>query len=336
LGFHPAAVVWHHRRNSIRAYWKQQVGYGKAEALLERKWPEKYNRLGHATWAGRLYNGGLMRTFSWGRGRIYYGFWGSAPFQSLYQPAPSVWSSLFLMPEWYLVILALALLGAFGILSKPLVLPALAVAVFGPVVQAGLTTAQARLASAPRSGFGRWKLQAITVFLHLLQPLARLCGRLRQDLAAPGCWDLSYLVLPRAQRFAAWTETGQQPACRLRALEVSLRSGGFPVRRGGEYDRWDLEVRGGRLGAARLLVATEDCPGGRLVRVHSWPRPVGLVLALLFAVLSVVAALGDAWDVAALIGGAALALAAGTLWACGAAMASILRAAEGEGIAKGA
>ena len=46
LGFSPAAVVWHHRRNSMRAYWKQQRGYGKAEAMLERKWPEKYNAAG--------------------------------------------------------------------------------------------------------------------------------------------------------------------------------------------------------------------------------------------------------------------------------------------------
>src|SRR5205814_5918377 len=30
LGFSPGAVVWHHRRNSIRAYWRQQSGYGKA------------------------------------------------------------------------------------------------------------------------------------------------------------------------------------------------------------------------------------------------------------------------------------------------------------------
>src|SRR6185503_10024926 len=43
IGFNPAAMVWHHRRNSLRAYWKQQKGYGKAEALLEAKWPEKYN-----------------------------------------------------------------------------------------------------------------------------------------------------------------------------------------------------------------------------------------------------------------------------------------------------
>ena len=53
----PAALVWHHRRNSLRAYWKQQLGYGKAEALLERKWPGKYNSAGHLQWAGRLYGG---------------------------------------------------------------------------------------------------------------------------------------------------------------------------------------------------------------------------------------------------------------------------------------
>ena len=29
-------------------FWRQQRGYGRAEALLERKWPEKYNRRGHA------------------------------------------------------------------------------------------------------------------------------------------------------------------------------------------------------------------------------------------------------------------------------------------------
>src|SRR5438094_4557610 len=52
LGYHPAAMVWHHCRNSVRAYWRQQVGYGRAEALLERKWPEKYHRKGHVTRAG--------------------------------------------------------------------------------------------------------------------------------------------------------------------------------------------------------------------------------------------------------------------------------------------
>src|SRR5207302_1420366 len=52
IGYAPGAVVWHHRRPSIRRFWKQQVGYGKAEALLERKWPARYNASGQLSWVG--------------------------------------------------------------------------------------------------------------------------------------------------------------------------------------------------------------------------------------------------------------------------------------------
>src|SRR6516165_3211357 len=55
IGFCPTAVVWHHRRNSIRAFWKQQYGYGKAEAQLEDKWPQRCSALGDIRWAGRIY-----------------------------------------------------------------------------------------------------------------------------------------------------------------------------------------------------------------------------------------------------------------------------------------
>src|SRR6266702_3776135 len=79
FGFHAAAVVSHHRRNSIRAYLKQQWGYGKAEALLEQKWPEKYNVPGNLIWAGRIYSPAMYaaRRFR----RIFHGVWGSALFQ---------------------------------------------------------------------------------------------------------------------------------------------------------------------------------------------------------------------------------------------------------------
>ncbi|PYO89494.1 MAG: glycosyl transferase, partial [Gemmatimonadetes bacterium] len=86
LGFQPAALVWHHRRNSARTYWSQQIGYGRAEAMLERKWPEKYNGPGHVRWAGRIYGAGITRLLGWRRPRVYHGVWGGAPFQSLYEP----------------------------------------------------------------------------------------------------------------------------------------------------------------------------------------------------------------------------------------------------------
>jgi glycosyltransferase involved in cell wall biosynthesis len=62
LGFSPSAQVWHHRRNSVRAYLRQQKGYGEAEALLEKKWPQKYNSAGHLSWLGRVYGLGPTRT----------------------------------------------------------------------------------------------------------------------------------------------------------------------------------------------------------------------------------------------------------------------------------
>src|SRR5947208_3887327 len=58
LGFSAAAMVWHKRRDSVRGYLRQQRGYGKAEALLEAKWPDRYNGAGHVTWLGRVYGNG--------------------------------------------------------------------------------------------------------------------------------------------------------------------------------------------------------------------------------------------------------------------------------------
>jgi hypothetical protein len=73
LGFNPAAVVWHHRRDSVRAYLKQQLNYGKAEAMLEGKWPEKYNSVGHVRWKGSLYGQGKTVPLFTRRSRIYHG-----------------------------------------------------------------------------------------------------------------------------------------------------------------------------------------------------------------------------------------------------------------------
>ena len=332
LGFSPAAMVWHHRRNSLRAYWKQQTGYGKAEALLEGKWPEKYNAGGHSTWAGRVYGKGLLHRV--GRvGRIYQGIWGSALFQSVYQPAPGTLLTLTSMPEWYLLIMALIVLSLLGILWIPLLLALLllALAVGAPLVQAAQSAARASFTSAPRSRVARLKLRGLTVLLHLLQPLARLYGRLRYGLT-PWRWrGASDLALPRARASTLWSEGWRAPAERLQSIEAALRAAGTCVRRGGDYDRWDLGVRGGILGAVRMCMATEEHGAGKqLVRFRSWPRcsAKGLVLTLLFAVLATGAALDHAWAVSAMLGVVAMLLALRTLQECATAMAAVLRVLE--------
>src|SRR5207244_11101919 len=176
LGFSPAAMVWHHRRNSVRAYWKQQVGYGRAEAMLERKWPEKYNGSGHIRWAGRIYGNGLTRALGWRRARIYHGVWGVAAYQSLYHPAPSLLASLSQTPEWHLMIAILAGLAALSIhwSQLKLVLLLLLSAMLPPIPQACLSAARASFPNVPARGAAGLVRRPVTAAGRLGAPMARL------------------------------------------------------------------------------------------------------------------------------------------------------------------
>ena len=327
LGFSPAAVVWHHRRNSIRAYWKQQRGYGKAEALLKEKWPEKYNAAGNLVWAGRIYDEGLVPALSWRRRQIYQGTWGSAPFQSLYEPAPNGLWSLLATPEWYLLIAVLATLCAIGSVWRPMLvfLPLLALAIGARLIQVGVSAFHALFTGSKQY---RLKLFGLTAFLHLIQPLARLCGSLRHGLG-PWRGGTIGLSLPRPRTIAIWSERWQAPDERPRSIEATLRGYGIAVHRGGDYDRWDLEVRRGMLGVVRLLMANEDYPAGKqLLRFRIWPlcsRGVPL-LTLLFVALSLWAALDRAWVACAILGGVSVLLVLGTLGECAVASAAALSA----------
>lgn len=81
MGFCGAAFVWHRRRTSLFRYFKQQYGYGKAEALLMRDHPDKFKRAGGARWMGRIYAGGAMCADE--GSVIYHGVMGTAPYQQL-------------------------------------------------------------------------------------------------------------------------------------------------------------------------------------------------------------------------------------------------------------
>jgi hypothetical protein len=44
IGYHPAALVWHHRRPGLTRYLRQQRNYGRHYALLESRYPERFPR----------------------------------------------------------------------------------------------------------------------------------------------------------------------------------------------------------------------------------------------------------------------------------------------------
>jgi hypothetical protein len=131
------------------------------------------------------------------------------------------------------------------------------------------------------------------------------------------------------RRLAVWSESWRAPEARLLALVQRLRERGAAVRRGGDFDRWDLEIRGGLLGGARLAMLVEEHGAGRqLARLRAWSRvaPAAAAVAGTFAALAVAAAAGGAATAAAALGLAAVALVARALVEAGAAVGAVAEA----------
>ncbi len=330
IGFSAAAFVWHHRRNSVRGYWRQQVGYGRAEALLERKWPERYNAIGHVRWGGQLYGHGVPSSRP-ARCRVFHGVWGAAPFQSLEETPPGLVAVFTTIPEWYLVLLALGAVSGLGFFWPKLFLslPLLALAGGGTAWRALSASAGANFQGVHGGRPRRIGRHLLTGLLYFIQPLARLTGRVAGGLTPFRKRTRWGLALPFPSGATVWSEAWRPPGTALEAIAAELRRDGAPVVLGGGYDRWDLEVRGGTLAAARLLAMTEEHGAGRqLFRFRYAPRfsaigPTGVVL---FAALSFGAATDQQWIASHILSGLALLLLGRMLLEGAAAMAALRRA----------
>ncbi len=325
LGFSPAAFVWHQPRGSVGAYWRQQRGYGRAEALLERKWPVKYGGGGGARWSGRLY-GRSLRT-GLGRWRVYYGTWGSELFQSLYEYRGRASFANLLGPELYVLIAALALMAASAAVWRPMIatVPLLAAAVAVPVVAAAAsasrTRAMTRRLLPPHQLAARWLL---TTFLYVVQPPARMAGRLRASVA-PASGRGRRFAPPLQRVIKTWSESWRSSDQRLAEIASGLRRTGAIVSCGGAYDRWDLHARHGLTAAVRIRMGVEEHGAGRqLVHVHLAPRysRVAIALVVLLTLLAIAAWMDHDPEAMLLFGAVGLVIAGRTAHAAGTAMAT--------------
>jgi hypothetical protein len=176
----------------------------------------------------------------------------------------------------------------------------------------------------------RVKRRALTAFLHLMQPLARLIGRLQHGLTPWRRRAGAAQLLRPAQR-DWWRETWRAREQSIEDLENELRRDGVPTWRGGEFDDWDLVVRCGTLGTARGVLAIEEHgAGAQVVRWRLWPRPStpGMAMAALFAALALGAAADHAWLAAAVLASAATALAWRVVVDSGTALGALDRALQ--------
>ncbi|HEY9226577.1 MAG TPA: hypothetical protein VIP11_08030, partial [Gemmatimonadaceae bacterium] len=189
---------------------------------------------------------------------------------------------------------------------------------------------------APWRGYALER-RALTMLLHLVQPLARLRGRFLHGLVP---WRARLrgprFAWPFRKRITLWREVGEAQETSLARIEKRLAESGARVRRDDGYHEWDLEVEGGMLGAARLRSCVEWHGGTRqLVRfaVHPHGSLVARALVLCGTVVSVWALSDGAVAAAALLGGVAALVVIRALWECGIS-ASVLSAAVHDGEAQ--
>jgi glycosyltransferase involved in cell wall biosynthesis len=273
IGFHPSAVVWHHRRPGLRAYLRQQRTYGRSEALVEARHPERFTPAGTARWRGRIYNSLTPALTSQ---RIYRGEYGTAAYQSVYQAGGHL---LDLVHQIGVPAAVLLLLTApLALISPWLGLPAV-LAVMALAALAGVDMSRA---NPPRGQARSLGFRARVALHHLLQPLVRHWARSRhRDLARrdlDGEEELPAAV--RRTRGGVVVVPADRPRAELAAALVgALHRRGVRVIEPSGWGDYDA-----RLPLSALMLGelqTSNYPEGFVqVRIRMRPRAWPLVAAV--------------------------------------------------------
>ena len=262
IGFSPAAQVWHFRRNTVRAYLKQQMGYGQAEAQLYFKHPLRFNMLGQSQWIGRIYGDLGMALFS-RRPVIYHGVFGRALFQTLYEPPSSLLAYVPFTLEWNLFGLVL-LVGAVVAGQHPLLaaLP-LATSWSWALARAWRAKIDPRFDSIR----GRF-LIAILIYLGpLVRSLQRYLYRLQGHNGASPVDFTGVAQAPemrwlrRAFRLRFWCESGLEKENLLHSLIEFLAPRKYLVAIDQGWTDRDLTIHRGLWARAEVKVAAENHGG---------------------------------------------------------------------------
>jgi O-antigen biosynthesis protein len=276
IGFSPAAVVWHFRRNTVAAYCNQQRGYGKAEALVYAKHPFRFNLFGQAKWLGRIYGDFSTSLLLSRRPVIYSGVFGRGLFQTMYEPPSSLTALLPLTFEWSAASLVLAAAGIAGggwlwLLTVPL-LATWVVCVNGAL----RAPIDKRFAGLNATGIRARALAALLIYLGpLLRGWERIKWRIKGMRAQPhiGLVETGQRVRiswrERAFHLSYWSETGAEKEILLGGLTDFLVRQKYLVVPDTGWSKWDLKIARGLCGRSLVTVCSENHGGSkRLLRVR--------------------------------------------------------------------
>ncbi len=280
LGFHAAAFVWHHRRFSYRAYFRQQIGYGRAEALLMPLHPERFRGVGGAVWKGQVYV--TRRRFG---AFVYHGHYGHEPFQLMYPGGDSWFGEVALHVLWWIVMLLFA---AAGTVFPFLLIPA-GIMLFGTGFVAFGRAGRSPIAPAYDTTTSRFALAGLILAQGVLRSGARLLkgwrhanwGRSLQfvggtaaETLAKGWWKLG-----DEQEY--WSDRGLGREALLAAILNA-----FPGAGDDATGKTDIIFKRGWFWNWAVVTATEYHEGeGRLTRLRLLARPQPVTRVLVFPLL---------------------------------------------------
>ena len=270
IAFSPTAIVWHHRRFTLRAFLKQQDGYGEAESLLRFKHLIFFGPTGTAKWRGQIY--GTPR-FSWfiDRPVIYHGIFGDGFFQSVY-PTPQSDVAVYLgSVEWFALTIFLFGLGIF--LPVLRVVPYL---MFGGTLCVALSY-MVRARIEPK--FDTVHARLLVLFLAFAQPLVRGFSRYFTWLhfkRTPRNVIRTHEHLPAGANLAGslsrrifWSEDGRDRHHLLGAMFQLLEEEGWRYSTDTGWNEWDIQIYGNFWWSIALQTVTEYHGGAKcLTRVR--------------------------------------------------------------------
>ncbi len=276
IAFSPTALVWHHRRFTLRAFLKQQDGYGEAESLLRFKHLIFFGPTGAAKWRGQIY--GTPR-FSWfiNRPVIYHGIFGEGFFQSIY-PTPQSEVAIYLSSiEWFALTIFLFGLGFF--LPPLRIVPYL---MFGGTLCVALSF-MVRTSIEPK--FDTVHARLLVMLLAFVQPLVRGWSRYftwlhfkrtpRSVIRAHEYLPAGRSAMGRLGRRIFWSEGGRDRHYLLGAIFQLLEEEGWRYSTDTGWNEWDIQIYGNFWWSIALQTVTEY-HGGRkcLTRVRLRDRLV--------------------------------------------------------------
>lgn len=258
IAFSPTALVWHYRRFTLRAFRKQQEGYGEAESMLRFKHLIFFGPTGTAKWRGQIY--GTPR-FSWfiNRPIIYHGIFGEGLFQSIYPTPQSEVAGYLSSIEWFALTIFLFGLGIF--------LPALRIV---PYLMFGGTLCVAisyMLRARVEPKFDTIAARLLVTFLAFAQPLVRGWSRYFTWLhfkRTPRTVISTHEPLPAGAEFTGslrrrnyWSEEGKDRHHLLGAIFTLLNEEDWRYSTDTGWNEWDIQIYGNFWWSVTLQTVTE-------------------------------------------------------------------------------